>query len=52
MARTANRSVLGVMNEFRFLADTHVKLDRDDPMVAPAGHDALRTAVAAQGARW
>ena len=33
LAKTASRSVLGVMNEFRFLADTYIKLDNEtDPM--------------------
>ena len=33
LTTTASRSVLGVMNEFRFLADTSVKLDDEtDPM--------------------
>ena len=27
LAKTASRSVLGVMNEFKFLADTYSKLD-------------------------
>jgi hypothetical protein len=33
LARTASRSVLGVMNEFRYLADVYVKLDGEtDPL--------------------
>ena len=33
LARTASRSVLGVMNEFRFLADVYIKVDLEtDPM--------------------
>ena len=33
LARTASRSVLGVMNEFRFLADVYIKVDLEtDPL--------------------
>ncbi|MGH9269910.1 MAG: DUF6933 domain-containing protein [Ilumatobacteraceae bacterium] len=33
LAKTASRSVLGVMNEFKFLADTYIKLDDEtNPM--------------------
>jgi hypothetical protein len=33
LAKTASRSVLGVMNEFKFLADTYIRLDDEtNPM--------------------
>ena len=34
VAKTASRSVLGVMNEFKYLAEVHAKLDGETDLVA------------------
>ena len=34
LAKTASRSVLGVMNEFKYLADIYVKLDGESDLLA------------------
>jgi hypothetical protein len=34
LAKTASRSVVGVMNEFRYLAGVYAKLDRESSLLA------------------